>query len=210
MKKTILALVLIFIINTLAIPVIAIEVQNPTTGSGITVDPNDDQKDNIIIIKENQDAKCSEKIDATIALFKRNFIKESFDLSTLAKEFKARKNTIVSNVFNQKIENNTAKLKELLNKTYDALYSQYGKKLTTYSNEDFNALLDKYMNKPVKPNNTLSFSVLVVVQNKNTGSFISYTPINVKISAAYDKFDTTKIKYSVEIQSLNFLQLNNG
>lgn len=207
MKKTILALVLIFIINTLAIPAIAIETQNTTTGSGITVTPNDDS---VIIIKENQDTKCAEKIDAAISLFKKNIVKESFDLSSLAKEFKANKNTIVSSIFNQKIENNTSKLKELLNKTYDALYSQYGKKLTDYSNEDFKALLDKYLNKPVKPNSSLSFTILVVVQNKNTGTFISYTPINVKISAVYDKFDTTKTKYTVEIQSLNFLQLIKG
>jgi len=212
MKKIVLALIVIFTINTLAVSALAkINTDNTTTSaSAITTGETDK---NHIVIKENQDTKYSDKIDANIVLLEKNIVQDAgkygFDFNSIIKELKANKKSIVSNVYNQKIENNSMKYDDLINKAYDTLYSQYGKKLTTYTKESFKELLDKYLNKPVKPGDTLTYTILIAAQNKNTGLFISYAPINLKISAAYDKLDKEKILYTVEIQSLNCLQIAN-
>lgn len=213
MKRIVLALIVIFTISTLAATALAKSNTDNTTTSGIATKSDELTDKNYIVIKENQDTKYSDKIDANIALLEKNIIqnpgKYGFNFTDILKELKANKKLIVANVFNQKIENNNMKYSELINKTYDTLYSQYGKKLTIYSKESFAGLLDKYLNKQVKPGSNLSYTILIAVQNKNTGLFISYTPINLKINAVYDKLDKEKILYTVDIQSLNYLQITN-
>ncbi|RCX08080.1 hypothetical protein DFR58_1465 [Anaerobacterium chartisolvens] len=215
MRKTALAIIVIFTVGMLlAGSVLAkVDTNNSTISEPAIKSYNTDEltDKNHIVIKENQDTQYSDKIADNIALLQKNIIHDTdkyfFDLNSIIKELKANKKLTVSNIFNQKIENNNMKYTDLLNRVYDTLYSQYGKKLTEYSEESFNELLKEYLNKPIKPGDTLSYTILIAIQNKNTGFFISYTPINLKISAAYDKIDKKKILYTADIQSLNYLQL---
>jgi hypothetical protein len=213
MKKIVLAFIVIFIISTLTVSALA--KGNPDTVSpGISAKSDEVTAKNHIVIKESQDARYSDTISSNIVLLEKNIIKDAskygFDFSAILTELKTNKKLIVSNVFNQKIENNNLKYSELINNVYDTLYSQYAKKLTTYSKDSFAELLDKYFNNQVKPGSSMAYTIIIVAQNKNTGLFISYTPINVKISAAYDKLNKEKILYTADIQSLNYLQITNN